>query len=396
MGISFRVIGTGSADSTQVLNVDIGAITGPEAGDTASVFLLPLNYLSTSTDITFNGPNGYSKRMLLNYLVQTQFVSDDCGSRFILSNLDVAEHNFDSVRIINRSPSKAGTVNIQVYRCPNPQRVGISFRQLYATGLLTSQKQSKFIGADINGITSGAGVTLYDGGSTATVRLPVDTATKRSDYTFTFSENKYAPGNRKLGITYETRLDTPYSKCPAKTYITKLRVVEDGKVSTDFDSVSLVINTSSGVRDTLDNLTDPVQTNLYVYRCPETNLFQIAFRQPNASGSTARADTVSIQSITADYTTDVFFPLSNLSYAQLPLDPAKDQTTFTITYASGTVETIVVNYRRVLPTKPLFKACQSSSFFAGLTLGASTLNMRVLQNADSIHYPPISNIELVH
>lgn len=388
VGISFRVIGTGKSDTTFLSHIDVGAIDSDFFADTASVFLLPLNYLASETDIALEGPNGYSEKLFLGYRVQTQFVSEDCGSRFVLSDLQVLEHSFDSVRIVNGVPTKAGAVNIEIYRCPNPDKMGISFRQLYATGLLKANKQSKFIGADLGDVTAG-GTTLYAGGSAATIRLAVDTLTDRTDYTFNFLENKYAAEAKTLTVTYKAEVKTPYKRCPAKTYVSNLKVG-----TTTFDSVSLVVTTTDGIRDTLDNLTDPVQTNLYVYRCPDTNLFQVAFRQLTSSGSSYRSDTVLVQSIRADYTETIFYQQANLSYAQLPLNPAADETTFYINYGT-TTDTLTVGYLRRNVT--LFTRCGEKPVYSQLNLlnDAALTNINMLET-DSVQYPSVSNLEIFH
>ena len=53
----------------------------------------------------------------LTYLSQVQFVSEDCGEKFVLSRLRVGEHSFDSVRLVVDVPTQAGnTINIEIFQ----------------------------------------------------------------------------------------------------------------------------------------------------------------------------------------------------------------------------------------------------------------------------------------
>ena len=129
VGISFRVIGTGDQDTVGVFGVHLGG--------TDSVFFkntlftrtgLPLNYKFDQTEIIFQRPE-QNDTLLLGYSVGTQFVSEDCGARYILSDIDLLRHTFDSVRIVSRSPGRSAQNNIEVFRCPRTGIMNIAFRQ---------------------------------------------------------------------------------------------------------------------------------------------------------------------------------------------------------------------------------------------------------------------------
>ena len=77
---------------------------------------LPLNYFVDETTFFFEDPD--SLRLLrLGYVSQAQFVSENCGEKFVLTGLRVLEHNFDSVRLVRDVPTaEAGTIHIEIFQ----------------------------------------------------------------------------------------------------------------------------------------------------------------------------------------------------------------------------------------------------------------------------------------
>jgi hypothetical protein len=117
IGISFKKLADSSADTVELLAM--GTLEPPLlfAADTAlSKIYLPLNYFQDETDYVFESPD--SVRLLrLTYLSQAQFVSEDCGEKFVLSALRIKEHNFDSVRLVVDTPTRDGSViNIEIFQ----------------------------------------------------------------------------------------------------------------------------------------------------------------------------------------------------------------------------------------------------------------------------------------
>ena len=98
--IHFRIIGGGS-DAVQLISVQ-----SPEAdvilyGDTTvSSIPLPLNPKTEETLYTIHGADG-DNTLQVGYKRQVQFVSEECGERYYFQDLNVSEHDFDSVRIVN-------------------------------------------------------------------------------------------------------------------------------------------------------------------------------------------------------------------------------------------------------------------------------------------------------
>lgn len=118
LGIAFKELEDSTADTV--------AITAFGTFDPNLLFLegdttisrllgLPLNYFQDETTFFFQEPD--TLRVLrLGYLSQAQFVSENCGERFVLSELRVLEHNFDSVRLVTDFPTRDGrSIQIEIF-----------------------------------------------------------------------------------------------------------------------------------------------------------------------------------------------------------------------------------------------------------------------------------------
>jgi|SRR5690606_9558929 hypothetical protein len=117
VGILFRKLETGTADTVEIAqlrSVDPALLF---ATDTAiSRVHLPLNYFGNEITYVFQDSEG-EHFLHLTYLSQVQFVSDECGQRFVVTNLRVQDHSFDSVRLISNVPTKnASGIQIEIYR----------------------------------------------------------------------------------------------------------------------------------------------------------------------------------------------------------------------------------------------------------------------------------------
>src|SRR5688500_3332176 len=83
IGITFRVIGTGQADSTYLKDLK----------ETVIYVSGELNYFNEEGRFDFIGEKE-TKSLFVGYTVKNQFVSEDCGSRFVLSDLTITKHDF--------------------------------------------------------------------------------------------------------------------------------------------------------------------------------------------------------------------------------------------------------------------------------------------------------------
>lgn len=117
IGISFKKIEDSSVDTVSFTG--FGTVEPPLLfyGDTTlSRLYLPLNYFEDETAFFFEA--GDSVEVLhLGYLSQAQFVSEDCGEKFVISELRVLDHSFDSVRLVTDTPTReASTINIEIFQ----------------------------------------------------------------------------------------------------------------------------------------------------------------------------------------------------------------------------------------------------------------------------------------
>src|SRR5690606_13635038 len=84
----------------------------------ANGMMLPLNYLSQQTTFYFQRPDGSFQTLGLGYKAQTQVVSEDCGERFVLSDLNILSHHCDSARVAFATPVSESGASIALYRRP--------------------------------------------------------------------------------------------------------------------------------------------------------------------------------------------------------------------------------------------------------------------------------------
>lgn len=117
VGISFKKIENSATDTVFV--TEFGTVEPPLLFlvDTSfSRLNLPLNYFQDETAFFFADMDT-TRILRLGYTSQAQFVSENCGEKFVLSQLRVLEHSFDSVRLIIDVPSaQAGTVHLEIFQ----------------------------------------------------------------------------------------------------------------------------------------------------------------------------------------------------------------------------------------------------------------------------------------
>jgi len=117
VGISFKKLEDSSAD-TLVLSA-MGTVEPPLLFYTDTTFtkmFLPLNYFTDETEFFFETPDAI-RFLRLGYLSKAQFVSENCGEKFVLSEMRVLEHSFDSVRMVIDVPtSEAGAIHLEIFQ----------------------------------------------------------------------------------------------------------------------------------------------------------------------------------------------------------------------------------------------------------------------------------------
>lgn len=232
VGISFRRLSTGGADT-----VFFKAI---RAEGTDSVFVenavltninLPLNYYQNQTIYRFEGLT-LNHTLQLDYTAKAQFVSVDCGERFILSQLRPSSETFDSLRLIGDTPKRArqnGT-NLEIYRCPNTSQVELRFAQAV-----------KITSGSTMGYTA---PLLLSTAEVTTLAIPLNIEADESTIRLSFDSVV-----KTITISYSRSESTLFSKCGPQTVLSDFQIV-----SSDFTSARVIRST----------IQDPLLTNIEI------------------------------------------------------------------------------------------------------------------------------------
>jgi hypothetical protein len=117
IGVSFKKLTDSRTDTvafTRIGTVEPALLFYVDT--TISRLVLPLNYFQDETIFLFESED--TLRMLrLGYVSQAQFVSENCGEKFVLSSLRVLEHSFDSVRLLRDVPTAdGGATHIEIFQ----------------------------------------------------------------------------------------------------------------------------------------------------------------------------------------------------------------------------------------------------------------------------------------
>jgi hypothetical protein len=117
IGISFKKL---QDSRTDTVSLEAYGVLEPElfAGfdTTISRVYMPLNYFEDETTYFFK-TSDVRHLLRVGYISQAQFVSENCGEKFVLSRLRILGASFDSVRLVTDVPtSEAGTIHIEIFQ----------------------------------------------------------------------------------------------------------------------------------------------------------------------------------------------------------------------------------------------------------------------------------------
>jgi len=117
VGISFKKLEDSSTDTMVVTGLATLESALRFADDTSfSRVTLPLDYFGDKTTYLFGTAEGVES-IQLEYVSRAQFVSENCGEKFVLSGLRVGRHTFDSVRLVHDTPSnQGGIIHIEIFQ----------------------------------------------------------------------------------------------------------------------------------------------------------------------------------------------------------------------------------------------------------------------------------------
>ncbi|MBT1707084.1 hypothetical protein KK062_02560 [Fulvivirgaceae bacterium PWU5] len=404
VGFAFRVIGSNRADTVRLVMVNVSGTDNYVPDTVTSSVYVPINFTTDSTNVIFTYQDGSTRYLDLRYNLKTQFISEDCGARYEVSDLRARGTDIDSVRVISSAPNKAaGAINIELLRCPNPRYVGVAFYDMSASTNNTVAFNIRAGSLAVDSIIADYnGEVLYPQASRTLFYLPVDPNSGETTFSFyTRGGNPTIP--QKLRVTYTTRLQNSFPDlCP------EIRRVENLDVAT-LDA-GLAVADSLGIdedNEFLDYLTDPPSSNIRLFRCPQTNLAKLVFRQRTAPNvTTTKDDTIAVKKITSDYAPDRIYAANrDLTSVTLPVNPDSDETIFYIEYADSNIPTDTVHIRYTRTTSASgIRNCGTITAYTELAeVGddENTNNIIVAPtsntNSGSLHNPPThTNIQVIH
>lgn len=237
VGIAFKKLSNNTRDTVVFTGItadgtDFAWLSGPTA--MTGMDSLRLNYFNDTTVFHFqNGDVAYE--LQLSYLAQAQFVSEDCGERFVLSNLRAKGTNFDSVRVVGTVPKKKGTsgTHIEIYRCPLTNLAKFAFvspvklKQItttYATGAITFSEEER-----------------------SAVYVPLDSTAQTSTFVFDFTDGT----SKTLKLDYTRAGRKFFNACGWQTVLSGLKV-------------DTAVTTFTEAKVGKENIQDPPLTNIAI------------------------------------------------------------------------------------------------------------------------------------
>lgn len=114
-GIAYKYLTDGSNASLQFDSIWAVGSADTIYDQRLSAFVIRLNHFAEQTTVKFADDEA-TDSIVFEYSSQVQFVSEDCGERYVLSNLRVVKHTFDSLRIVGDTPAKDNNArNIEIY-----------------------------------------------------------------------------------------------------------------------------------------------------------------------------------------------------------------------------------------------------------------------------------------
>jgi hypothetical protein len=243
IGISFKKMFDGKADTVNFIGIE-----SPESDSvfysftSATAIQLPLNQFATQTSYTLE--EVYNENFLvMNYANSpVQFVSEDCGTRFIFSDLEFTDHNFDSLKIVTQSLTNSGETNLEVYRCPRTNLAKVRFRQEVN---LAEQADTVYL----NSISADFSTIFFIPNDTLTsVNLPLNPDAASTTFNFNFKDGT----SKSLTLSY---LTTPWDEFSSQCGTLKL-----------FSEMSLTATDFTTFQITKDSIQDPPITNAEIFK----------------------------------------------------------------------------------------------------------------------------------
>ncbi|MFZ6010287.1 MAG: DUF6452 family protein [Bacteroidota bacterium] len=240
LGIAFKKLSDNKADTLFFESVKADGYDSVFYPTTvATGFYLPVNYYTNETSFTLRG---FEKEYHLSfaYSAKAQFVSEECGERFVLGDLQLLEHDFDSARIVNTTPGKGKSTHLEVYRCPRLNMIKIAFRKVV-------DQEEEVDTVEVQNISLNYPSQIFITSDTLSkLTIPLNTAASSSEITFNFKNGT----SGKVVLAYDREQKVLFNICGETTVLSELRVISSTPGMT--------------VRVINDNFQDPPSTNIEI------------------------------------------------------------------------------------------------------------------------------------
>jgi hypothetical protein len=208
IGISFKKLFDGKADTVGVTLLRTDGVTFINKDTAISSVILPLNYFSNETSFFFEGKEK-NCQLRLGYNSKVQFVSEDCGERFVVDQLTILDHSFDSIRVVNSTPGKGEGTHVEVYRCPRLNVMKVFLQRKVGEDTLANTE-------NVSIVMSHYPVTIS--GSGAYFKIPLDTAAESSTIKFNFADGV----TKSFVVQYSRVNKSVLTGCPSRVLLHKL------------------------------------------------------------------------------------------------------------------------------------------------------------------------------
>lgn len=369
VGFTFKKMFDGKIDTVNLIGISVSGTNNvyyPFTSVRGSI-QVPLNVSASSQQFGIELLRG-SYTMVVDYDSQPQFESADCGPRFILSNLQVSQHNFDSVRVASNVPlAGLSGSNIDIYRCPITNNFKFSFRQLLAdeeeNGIELIENLKQISVGYLPGV-------LYADTLLGSIVVPLNNNASSTNITIDSKANALTT----LNVSYSIQPSQLFEVCGIQKFIHDIQV----NANSSYDIV----------RVQKDSIADPPTTNVALLRCPETNLIELTLiGLPGSSDNNYQ-----VNKVTASYTTELFYQDSLTAKLVLPLNMAQNQTDFTIDFATGPKQ---ISFEYTRTAKTFHGQCNQTLISSVNVLSTDFTTAPVLKN-DSIQYPTVPNFEIIN
>lgn len=237
----------GTLDSVIVLNSKIVGVDSLFATSLSSV-TFPLDY--SVNEQSFEIVDIERTRIFdANYRVQSQFVSEECGPRFLLSNLEATSSSNDSVRVLLSRPG-GSAAHVALYRCPRTNIVRVAFRQIVNEKVIRDTLDVS--ATDIDDLIDYQPVQFYKVvGKLSFINIPLDITQNTSQFTF-----RVGAEDKTMTFTYDRISKEIFEKCGTQTFITNLQLVSD------IGSVESIVTR----KYVSDSIYDPPKINFAVFQ----------------------------------------------------------------------------------------------------------------------------------